>query len=61
MELIDRLIPIRVRLLMLLNDPPGWFDQHPGPTRPQGGAASVTSADGRSRPRRSMVRSMAEA
>ncbi|MEU4332549.1 hypothetical protein [Nonomuraea dietziae] len=35
LELIDRLTPTHLRLLILLNDPPGWFDQYPELTRPQ--------------------------
>ncbi|WP_433248999.1 hypothetical protein ACQPYK_01555 [Streptosporangium sp. CA-135522] len=35
LELIDRLTPTHLRLLMLLNDPPGWFDQHSELTRPR--------------------------
>ncbi|MCP2365761.1 hypothetical protein HD597_012865 [Nonomuraea thailandensis] len=33
-DLIDRLTPTHMRLLALLNDPPGWFDRHPELTRP---------------------------
>ncbi|MFI9561624.1 hypothetical protein [Nonomuraea endophytica] len=35
LELIDKLTPTHLRLLVLLNDPRGWFGQHPELTRPQ--------------------------
>ncbi|MEV0202039.1 hypothetical protein [Nonomuraea sp. NPDC050691] len=34
-DLIDRLTPTHMRLLTLLNDPPGWFDRHSELSRPQ--------------------------
>jgi hypothetical protein len=39
-DLIDQLTPTHFRLLHLLNDPPGWFDDRPELTRPQFGMSS---------------------
>ena len=38
--LIDDLTPTHMRLLTLLDDPPGWFDARPGLHRPQFGMMS---------------------
>jgi hypothetical protein len=38
--LIDDLTPTHMRLLNLLDDPPGWFDARPGLHRPQFGMMS---------------------
>jgi hypothetical protein len=39
-DLIDQLTPTHIRLLHVLNDPPGWFDDRPELTRPQFGMSS---------------------
>jgi hypothetical protein len=38
--LIEDLTPTHIRLLTLLNDPPGWFDRRPDLSRPQFGLSS---------------------
>lgn len=42
--LIDDLTPTHMRLLTLLNDPPGWFDARPQLQRPQFGMSSNRTA-----------------
>ncbi len=42
--LIDDLTPTHLRLLTLLNDPPGWFDARPQLQRPQFGMSSNRTA-----------------
>jgi hypothetical protein len=42
--LIDDLTPTHLRLLTLLDDPPGWFDARPGLHRPQFGMSSNRTA-----------------
>ncbi|WP_281899911.1 hypothetical protein [Phytohabitans aurantiacus] len=39
-DLIDQLTPTHFRMLHLLNDPSGWFDDRPELTRPQFGMSS---------------------
>jgi hypothetical protein len=39
-DLIDQLTPTHFRLLHLLDDPSGWFDERPDLTRPQFGMSS---------------------
>jgi hypothetical protein len=42
--LIDNLTPTHLRLLTLLDNPPGWFDARPGLHHPQFGMMSSRTA-----------------